>query len=90
MPRQKTVFIASSGKAKALAKPLALYLTGELPDSDIREWYDQNTFPPSKATLDGLLAQAGECDFAIVLLTRDDFLDKTAQLSALRKRKSAT
>ena len=83
MPRQKTVFIASSGKAKALAKPLALYLTGELPDSDIREWYDQNTFPPSKATLDGLLAQAGECDFAIVLLTRDDFLDKTAQLSAL-------
>jgi predicted nucleotide-binding protein len=79
MPQPKTIFIASSGKAKPLAKPLANYLTGELPDSDIREWYDQNTFPPSKATLDGLLAQAGECDFAIVLLTKDDFLDKAVQ-----------
>ena len=79
MPRQKRIFIASSGKAKPLAKPLSIYLREELPDADIRDWWEQPTFTTSKATLDNLLVHAQECDFAIVLLTKDDFLEKDRQ-----------
>lgn len=83
--RKKKLFVASSGKAKPLAKALALYLGGELPDLDITEWYDSVAFVLSEATLQGLITQADRCDFAVVLLTQDDFSGKEGlQLDAPR------
>ncbi len=79
MPRQTRMFVASSGKSIPLAKALAKYLGEHLPTCDIREWYDRDRFHASSVTLQGLINQTRECDFATVLLTRDDFAEKAGR-----------
>ena len=76
----KNVFLGSSSKAIPVAKKLAEYLRQELgTGADIREWYDPAQFPPSQTTLEGLVKQAENCDFAVMLLTKDDFTEKKGQ-----------
>lgn len=65
------IFIASSGRAILLAEALANYLSDI---AEVQRWY--RSFPPGFGTLDSLLTEAGDCDFAAVLLTEDDVLHK--------------
>src|SRR2546421_6490132 len=67
------IFFAST----ALAKPLALALSGLLRDRmgtllDARLWW--KTIEPGNNTLPALIDQCKEADFAVVLLTPDDIL----------------
>ncbi len=48
-------------------------------DVDIREWYDEQVFSPGQNILATLSLQKQECDFAIVLLTKDDFGEKKGE-----------
>ena len=79
MEKQKKIFIASSTEARPLAVALANYLGTNLTNLETREWYDPNTFPPTEDTLQSLINQANECDFAAVLLTKDDFSQKRGE-----------
>lgn len=80
MPTIKNIFIGSSGKAIPIAKKLTEYLRQEFgTTADIREWYDPAQFAPSQTTLEGLMKQAEECDFAVMLLTKDDFAEKKGE-----------
>ena len=83
MDKPTSIFIGCSSKAIPLAKVLASYLRKELKDSDIkpnvREWYDRDVFTPGRNTLVTLTDQMNDCDFAVLLLTRDDFADKKGE-----------
>jgi len=77
MEPKKTVFIASSSKAKSLAEALTKYLTDSMRDGvDVRPWYRQEQFPLSNTIFGSLVRQTNECDFAVVLLTQDDYEEK--------------
>lgn len=80
------VFIASSGAAKNLAN----HLQGALLENgiDAKKW-SEDTFHVGGNTLKELLTAAKECDFAAVILTKDDTVvqvraDKSQLLNAPR------
>ena len=80
------IFIASSGAAKNLAN----LLQGALLNNgiDAKKWCE-DTFHAGGNTLKELLTAAKECDFAVVILTKDDTVvqikaDKTQLLNAPR------
>jgi hypothetical protein len=79
MAKAKKVFIASSSSAIPFAKKVATYLREEIENSDVREWYDEDVFSPGGNILATLGVQKGECDFAVVLLTKDDFGKKKGE-----------
>ena len=72
------IFIASSEKAKRLAKALRAKLEEV---ANVKPWFE--SFDPGTTTIDTLLERCRECDFAAVLLTKDDLskkADKKAQV----------
>jgi len=76
MPQKKTIFIASSTPAIPLAEDLALYIERRLKSSvQIRRWWKKQ-FRPGKTLFDSLAKHTTQCDFAIVLLTKDDYAEK--------------
>lgn len=79
MVKTRKIFIASSTSAIPFAKKLGTHLRSELADSDVREWYDEDIFSPGGNILATLGVQKGECDFAVVLLTKDDFGTKKGE-----------
>lgn len=80
MEPKKNVFIASSSKAVPLAEALEKYLTQEMGDGiDVRPWYKQEQFPLSNSIFGSLVRQTNECDFALVLLTQDDYEEKKGE-----------
>src|SRR6267378_7517440 len=70
--RKPRLFIASSGAAEPLVKLLWVHLT--LANIDVVMWRDVGA--ASTMFLDQLVQECKICDFAVVLLTRDDILIK--------------
>jgi hypothetical protein len=71
------LFIGSSGKARPIATELVDKLRDRQPTPKrkfevefISRWKD--SFTAGESTLDGLLQQVSQCDFAAILLTKDD------------------
>jgi predicted nucleotide-binding protein len=81
------VFIASSGAAKADLDAIADILSG--PEIECRRWTDPDIFKPSDFTINSLLKQADEADFAIILATPDDIVEKNSSLRGFLRRRSA-
>ena len=76
MPQKKTIFIASSTPAIPLAEDLALYIERRLKSGvQIRRWWKKQ-FRPGRTLFDSLAKHTTQCDFAIVLLTKDDYAEK--------------
>lgn len=95
MPRKKNIFVACSTSAEPLARALKAALENALKqakadpkaasdlaqlDLDIREWYDLKFTSDGDNILSFLITQKQECDFAIVLLTKDDFGEKKGEI----------
>jgi CRP/FNR family transcriptional regulator, cyclic AMP receptor protein len=77
-PNEKpAVFIASSAAAKADLKRVVGILTSDT--REVRPWTGPNIFMPSDYTLDSLLKQAHSVDFAIIIATPDDLVEKNAE-----------
>lgn len=77
---QERIFVASSTKAKPLARTLCDRITDRASDSldlSFRFWWD--SLPIGESILDGLLSECDRCAFAIVLLTRDDLTIKSVE-----------
>lgn len=77
-PNEKpAIFIASSGAAKADLDRVVGILSSDT--REVRPWNGPNIFMPSDYTLDSLLEQAHSVDFAIIIATPDDLVEKNAQ-----------
>lgn len=76
-PNEKpAIFIASSTKAAPDLKLVEETLRSD--SRDVRPWTGEDIFMPSEYTLDSLLKQAHEVDFAIMIATPDDLVKKNA------------
>lgn len=80
------VFIASSGAAKKDLEIIEDHLKG--PTIICRPWTDPDIFKASDFTINSLLKQADEADFAIILATPDDIVEKNSPLGGWLKRRS--
>jgi CRP/FNR family transcriptional regulator, cyclic AMP receptor protein len=81
------VFIASSGAAREDLEAIKTSLKG--PTIVCRPWTDPNIFKASDFTINSLLKQADEADFAIILATPDDIVEKNSTLRGFLRRRSA-
>jgi hypothetical protein len=74
--QKKTIFIASSTPAIPLAEDIAQYIERRLKSGvQIKRWWKKQ-FRLGKTLFDSLAKHTTECDFAIVLLTKDDYAEK--------------
>src|SRR5262249_55980348 len=81
------VFIASSGAAKKDLEVIVANLRG--PTIICRPWTDPDIFKASDFTINSLLQQADEADFAIILATPDDMVEKNSKFRGFLRRRSA-
>lgn len=79
MANEVQIFVASCGKAKELAKILRSRLEMRKVGKVVL-WFEKSTFQPGSSTLEGLIGQCKEADFAVILLTEDDLLIKNPDL----------
>lgn len=74
-PNEKpAIFIASSGAAKSDLERLAQRLSSDA--RDVRPWNGPDIFRPSGFVLESLLEQAHCVDFAVIIATPDDLIQK--------------
>jgi predicted nucleotide-binding protein len=79
-PNEKpAIFIASSGAAKSDLERVVDTLRSDA--RDVRPWNGPNIFMPSDYTLDSLLEQAHCVDFAVIIATPDDLIQKNVMSS---------
>jgi CRP/FNR family transcriptional regulator, cyclic AMP receptor protein len=77
-PNEKpAIFIASSGAAKMDLERVANQLRSDA--RDVRPWDGPDIFRPSNFVLESLLEQAHCVDFAIIIATPDDLIQKNAK-----------
>ena len=69
-----TVFIGSSSEGLTIAKRLSSKITG----AEVKLW-NKDVFSPSESNLESLVEQATKCDFAILVLTPDDWVKSRGQ-----------
>lgn len=81
------VFIASSGAAKEDLTAIVEQLDGS--SITCRPWTDPDIFKASDFTINSLLQQADEADFAIILATPDDIVERNSNFRGFLKRSSA-
>lgn len=81
------VFIASSGAARSDLDIIANTLRGST--IKCHRWTDPDIFKASDFTINSLLQQADEADFALILATPDDLIEKNSQFSGFLRRRSA-
>jgi predicted nucleotide-binding protein len=71
------VFVASSGAAKPILDRVSKGLRSD--NRKVNAWSDPDIFAPSDFTLDSLLAQAQAVDFAVIVATPDDLVQKNSK-----------
>ena len=70
MAKPKSIFVASSSTAIPLAKALTEQLKKSIDGAKFTEWYAST---PGKFILTKLITAKRDSDFAVVLLTKDDY-----------------
>jgi predicted nucleotide-binding protein len=77
-PNEKpAIFIASSGAAKPDLEQVANRLRSD--SRDVRPWNGPDIFRPSNFVLESLLEQAHCVDFAVIIATPDDLIQKNVK-----------
>ena len=77
-PNEKpAIFIASSGAAKSDLEQVANRLRSD--SRDVRPWNGPDIFRPSNFVLESLLEQAHCVDFAVIIATPDDLIQKNVK-----------
>ena len=81
------VFIASSGAATNDLKTIVDHLNG--PTVKCKPWTDPDIFKASDFTINSLLKQADQADYAIILATPEDIVEKNSSFRGFLRRSSA-
>jgi CRP/FNR family cyclic AMP-dependent transcriptional regulator len=81
------VFIASSGAARSDLDIIVDNLDGST--IVCKPWTDPDIFKPSDFTINSLIKQADQADFAIILATPDDIVEKDSKFFGFLRRRSA-